>query len=343
MTKVSKKAWVEIGIGVCIFVALAIVAAFYDLQINKALFKPESLYAQFFQNLGEFPSYLAAPIIGTILFYCGMGKTEKIKKVWKIVWFVVVAAGCFMLGNWLWGRFSGEEIDFKMVYVILMAAVFTFVFMFIGSKIPEKTMKKLFWFAIFYAVIAIFTNVIVTVMKEIWARERFRVMVGAYDRDLVPYGDYSGFTAWYLPQGFKTRPEDYVALRNAVDEAMGHSGDAFKSFPSGHTGGASAILCLIILPDIMPKTFAGKKKQSLWAVGLFYTALVAISRIVMGAHYLSDVLFGGFVGIAVATLARWIIVNKVKNINQEPDLKPGEWLYEMKEVTVNDLEPENIV
>ena len=44
--KISKKAWIEIAIAAGIFVAIAIVTAFYDLQINKALDNTKSLFGQ---------------------------------------------------------------------------------------------------------------------------------------------------------------------------------------------------------------------------------------------------------------------------------------------------------
>ena len=77
--KITKKAWIEIAIAFGIFVAIAIVTAFFDLQINKALDNTKSLYGQFFANLGELPTYLAAPIFGSILFYQNFGKTSKQK------------------------------------------------------------------------------------------------------------------------------------------------------------------------------------------------------------------------------------------------------------------------
>jgi membrane-associated phospholipid phosphatase len=183
-------------------------------------------------------------------------------------------------------------------------------------------MKKLFWFAIFLAVIAVFTNAVIQIMKSIWARERFRVMVGGYDRSLIPNGDYSGFTPWYLPQGFADRGAGYVGAREAADALMGYHGDAFKSFPSGHTGAASVLMALIILPDIMPKTL-GRFKKLFWIVPFVYIALVGISRLVMGAHYLSDVLFAGYIGIGAAALTRFIMIKKVKSLNAEPEFIPS--------------------
>ena len=66
---------------------------------------------------------------------------------------------------------------------------------------------------------------------------------------------------------------------------------------------------------------AKNRKWMFWVFPLIYTGLVAISRIVIAAHYLSDVLFGYFIGFGSAALLR-IIMLKVfskKGISFEED------------------------
>ena len=60
------------------------------------------------------------------------------------------------------------------------------------------------------------------------------------------------------------------------------------SFPSGHAATAAALAAALWCLWPHPVLF--------YAVG---AALVALSRVVMGAHYLSDVVMGGFIGVVV--------------------------------------------
>ena len=53
------------------------------------------------------------------------------------------------------------------------------------------------------------------------------------------------------------------------------------------------LLCL--LPQLSPK-LAGKQ-TALFLIGVAWTCLVAASRIVMGAHYLTDTIVGFVVGL----------------------------------------------
>ena len=124
MNKISKKSWIEIGVCAAIFVAIAIVTAFFDLQINKALDNTNSLFGQYFANLGELPTYLAAPIIGAILFYQSFGKSSKQKLFFNKICgasltFIGYAAALYM---WFWDNFVAEELMYDIVYVIVFAA-----------------------------------------------------------------------------------------------------------------------------------------------------------------------------------------------------------------------------
>lgn len=306
---ISKKAWVEIALASAIFVGLAAVAAFYDLAINKALYNPDSLFGQFFARLGELPSYLAAPTVGAILFHQNYGEKKALAFFPKLLFAALVFVGWFFcLYAWVWGNFIDPELPYKLVYQLFFSAFLTVAVLLATSLADKKAMKKLLLFALFVLIVAGVSNAIIQVMKEVWSRQRFRTMVdNEMNSSLIAaYGrDFAGFAPWYKPQALfpsSIRDEAYIAAHKAIDS------DTFRSFPSGHTVAASASYAIIILPIMYEKL---KKLDTLfWIVPTVYTATVAISRIVMGAHYLSDVLFGGYIGLAVAALTRYIIVKK---------------------------------
>ena len=84
--------------------------------------------------------------------------------------------------------------------------------------------------------------------------------------------------------------------------------DAFKSFPSGHTCSAAMSYVLIMLPDAIDFKHKKAAKAICWICPIVITGLVATSRIVAGAHYMSDVTFGGTIGFLCMLLAREIFV-----------------------------------
>ncbi|MFI3229338.1 MAG: phosphatase PAP2 family protein [Bacillota bacterium] len=312
MQKLSKKAWLEIGIVSGIFVVLMIIAAFADLAINKALYYPDSLFGQFFDKLGELPTYLAAPIAGAILYNQEYVKGSKMAIFFKSVAAVCTFAGfLFAIKHWFWGNFISDEVTYEWVFSIFFSLLLTFSIIAGMAGINKDVMKKLLIFAIFLIIIMAVTTILIQILKYVWARQRFRTMTTEnedFAELLAIYGsNFEGFTPWYLPQSiFKLdlHTEEYVAAFNLIDDG------SFKSFPSGHTAAASAMFAMILLPDIFDNLNTKKYKWIFWTIPAIYTICVGFSRILMGAHYLSDVVAGGFIGFGIVALTRYIIVSK---------------------------------
>ena len=93
-----------------------------------------------------------------------------------------------------------------------------------------------------------------------------------------------GFHAWFDP----------IQNKNDLISAFNLNGDDFKSFPSGHT--ANGIMSIAVLPGLAAVVPALKKRMTLlFFVGLVFGFAVLASRMVLGAHFLSDVSVGGFI------------------------------------------------
>jgi len=94
--------------------------------------------------------------------------------------------------------------------------------------------------------------------------------------DLMSLADYS---PWFLPPGPASRG---------------------RSFPSGHTSMSFMTLPLLIL--MRDYTWKNPKRIILTALVLGWAIFVGLSRIVLGAHYASDVLFSAGVAFVVTIL-----------------------------------------
>ena len=101
----------------------------------------------------------------------------------------------------------------------------------------------------------------VELLKNIWGRPRFYAMTDPVTE----------FTRWIFPQGKPTS-------------------NAFKSFPSGHTANGSDVLLLLLLPMVFPS--AQKHKIGLTVFAYVWIVLTAVSRMVEGMHFASDVTVG---------------------------------------------------
>ena len=62
---------------------------------------------------------------------------------------------------------------------------------------------------------------------------------------------------------------------------LGYSSDLFKAFPSGHASHSATLILLSV--------FFKKNSKLLVIIGLVYSLFVGLTRIIAGAHFLSDV------------------------------------------------------
>ena len=130
------------------------------------------------------------------------------------------------------------------------------------SKISKEKLEKIKDLALLGLLVSIVSYGCTEIVKYTWGRVRFR--------DLS--SDYNEFTNLFKVNWF-----------------TGH-----KSFPSGHTNAATSIL---LISMIVARLINNKIIKNFTVIGCFlYIFTVAFSRIVVSAHYASDVLVGFAIG-----------------------------------------------
>lgn len=255
-----KKYRTEIIVFYVLAAAATVVASFFDLKIDIALNDPSNPFAVWLYRTGEFPSRLICPIAGAVIFRC----TDK--KAVAAIGEALCLGGSAYMGYYIGKHFFVEE--YRMAFSLLwgigfgVAALYAVRFV----TVPDEFKRPLFTAAVIGAGVMTAQLLTVDIMKNLWGRVRFR--------DLLSSGSCDGFTAWFVING--------------------KNGN--KSFPSGHTAGAGMSYLLMLLP------FIDKKREKYRAVYFWcpfiYTSAVALTRLVMGAHYLSDVTVGGVIAFS---------------------------------------------
>ena len=252
-----------------LLVVLLAIFSFTDLAISMAIFNIESGYGKFFEAWGELPGVLVA-VFSLAALIITRDKTVKWKSVLSILGFGVLLLLFSMMGAFM----PSMYLKLPMPVTVVLAVCFIALSLFLASRVApaqRAALRKAACIGLLTFVCAIF---IINIIKNIWGRPRFRSMTDPAAQ----------FIAWYLPQ-------------------WGAAGEEFRSFPSGHTANSCVIIWLTTLPLFIP-ALRGKQKLLL-AVSALWIVMVAVSRVIMGAHFASDVTVG-----AAVTLASYFLLSK---------------------------------
>ncbi|MHA1500228.1 MAG: phosphatase PAP2 family protein [Candidatus Heimdallarchaeota archaeon] len=190
----------------------------------------------------------------------------------KIPGYIIIALS---LGGLITGIVLAEK---KVIIITAVLIVALAIFIPVTYKYNYKEFRQ---FSLLVVLLAIMNPLIfVQITKLVCGRVRFRDLVGT---------DFADYTPWYLPPG--------PSLHNA-------------SFPSGHTAMGWMLLPLIILVRDRRKRDPIKRLVIFGSIAWGF--FVAVSRVIIGAHFASDVLFSTAIGIiCLIFLYDWIYLKGI--------------------------------
>ena len=294
-----KKISIHIYIVLAIFVVGFILGSFLDLQLTEAIFSEKNGFGLFMSTIGTMPGYGILSILGGALFSIAL-KKEGFTTPYRVIFYILAVAG-FGISIYFSGReFFGENGFYgaapKWVGYFI-ALPFMCGLAFLGYHLGLKSDNERLWLLIVVLMIAIFIALVpgVTALKSIFHRPRYRIVVN--------YG-YEGFHHWWEP--FR----EYKDLIRRVNELAGKeilTKEEFKSFPSGH-GGASAVFMMFVVFLPLFNAKYQKLQLPLFYAGLAWTLLVCFTRILVGAHFLSDVSMGTILTVIMIIIAYYVVV-----------------------------------
>ena len=247
-----------------IWAALAAYFAFTDLQISISVVNQYSWWANFLQDFGEIPGLLVL-FCSAHIFLARYSSESRFRKIaLSIILFFAVS---FLSGYLVFVIYSGiagsnsifQEYQIAIIFILLVLN-FLLNIQIRKLKIPNS----LIHFSKTSVLLGMYGYLcFIQPIKHFWGRVRFK--------DLDAF--YSNFSQWFLPNGINGN----------------------QSFPSGHAAMGWMILPLLILVVNKSKIM----KVSLHIIIIFLGVAVSLSRVVIGAHYASDVLFSSFIVIIV--------------------------------------------
>lgn len=311
-----------------VFGILMAVGTFYDLEIDKALFNYENKFAIFMENWGMQPMYFVPlfawsmlisvyhPIDEVFDIASGIFPFFKYLKNNKATHFICFILLQIMYGFFCYRAFKESNDVFNRIMYPLFGGNLQDILTNAGASTPVAV---ILWTALRIAPIAIliilfrridnkykraleFTAVaglalyyggdIINDIKAHFHRIRFREMM-AYSHGLVNSDGWSSRGSANIPREW-IETTDFSAFDRwyKVGNDMGVYSEA-HSFPSGHT--AAAAFTMLIAPLFSKCKALNKYFVPAFFAGFIYTFAMGISRIVKGAHYLTDISAGAMI------------------------------------------------
>ena len=250
-----------------IWTTLAAYFAFTDLKISISVVNQNSGWAIFLENFGEIPGLLVL-YSGAVIFIAWYKPRSKLKHYsFSVFVFIATVYLSRRISIVIYHGVTGNNdiiADYKL-YIYLIFFILNWSLYIRLKKLNYSVTLKT------YSKVSILLGLygylfLVQLIKLLWGRVRFRHIDACY----------SNFTPWFLPNGMNGN----------------------QSFPSGHAAMAFMILPLLLLVVNKSKPI----KISLLILIIFWGLTVSLSRVVIGAHYASDALFGSFIIVIVFLL-----------------------------------------
>lgn len=252
-------------------------ATIFDLDISLAIADRHSVYGRLFEIIGEPPAILFASFNFALLaaYQLRITPLSAKNKVLSVI-FAVLSVGTafytsFRTYDYVIKWFDDLNISFRLDLIFLCltglaAVIISAVFIMLALTMSEQCLRNIYHIAKSCVKAAVLTFVTIWALKLIWGRVRFRDLGGNLTR----------FTPWYVLRGYTGN----------------------FSFPSGHTANATVIFTATHYLRLLDKKMK-PVKGICYALSLIWIAVVAFSRVCVGAHFLSDVLFGMAITFAI--------------------------------------------
>ncbi|MEA4875388.1 MAG: phosphatase PAP2 family protein [Anaerorhabdus sp.] len=250
------------------------------IKYGLLLFLVVILVATFFDLKISMLVYNPNSLFGQILEACGEFPASMIAMFSSVglwytspnhkKWFVTIGYGVLtILFGFMSAMLPSHYFNWNIVVTIVLTICYIGLSYYLCTKIKNEYLilfRKACIIGLLMFVLQILT---VTGLKMLWGRERYRNM----------FPNLELFTPWFLPQGLTSNNE-------------------FMSFPSGHSANAAMLIWLTLVPS-----FTSFNKKLWTIIPIIWIVVVPFSRIIMGAHFLSDVTFG-----VIITLVYFILL-----------------------------------
>lgn len=271
-----------------------ILGSFFDLQINQFLFDRYNGFGLAISSFGMLPGYGTLAFFGGALF--AVTFKNKSFKLWARIIFYVLTVALIGVPIYFLGRdvFNVNGFENPSIYWLgfVIMGVLVVPITWFGYFLGKKNENPKMWLIIIIFAVAIFMALVpgTTLLKSIFHRPRYRIAV---------FEGYVEFHEWFRPC------KEY---KDIISGSLGNlTKEEFKSFPSGHSSATMVSTIMLASIPLLNKKWIKWQPLLFWC-GFAWTLLMMFSRMLVGAHYLSDTCVGSLLTIVFFYIANEIII-----------------------------------
>ena len=289
--------------------ALMFLGTNYDMQISEKLtsfsggkYYSDDHIANVLECVTEIPVFILLSIAVSVWGYSAFLKHKAYRIPFTGLFSIAVFVINYLAIQRALSRLS-ELYDFSdklgtnlsIIAYSLISILLMLIYIVIGLKLGEEKLQKLIPLSVAIIWIIAITFILTQIFKIAFARPRFRTM--------YVISNFDEYIPWYKSGFLENYSKKY--------EGWTLPDDAFKSFPSGHTSFVSVLVVFVYLPKFFEK-ISLKAYVNILIVSYLYILLVAVSRIIAGAHFLTDVVMGYALCFVVTIITVPIVLKKKK-------------------------------
>ena len=277
-----------------------IIGSLFDLQIDQTLFQKNNGFGLWMASFGVYPCYAGLAFIGGGLLSTTV-KRKELPLLGKIGCYILTAAA-YGMSVYLCGRELPSENGYNMPNLAFLSyAISAIVFagVFVGAFfVCQKGNQKQLWTVLLIMTVIFVISLLPAgfIIKLIIHRPRYRYAVR---------GGIVEFKNWW---------EMFPEYKTYLDGTYSFEGytlikEEFKSFPSGHSGtGMIMTMFLVYATHFFPKLKG--KEVLLFYIGVAWGIVMMFSRLLVGAHYLTDTCMGSLIVMVVFYIVNEFAVRK---------------------------------
>lgn len=291
----KKLNYISISVAVATLIMLTVCGSIWDFEIANTIYigqtPSENVFGILFSYIGIIPTFVGWSFLGASIL--GLSK-KQVENTIERRWLTALAILLFAISFFYFCTtlYVSNANVFKVHFAIAypLGSVILLVTAHLGYKLSQKSEdSELLKKVLFLVAVSFVTLLIISITKELMCRPRFRFVL------LTENIDY--FKNWW---------ESGREMKASL--GVGIESDEFSSLPSGHS--AYSMFAIFMFPALADYISALKRfRTHLFALGFIWWATTALSRLTIGAHYLSDVTIAGLV-----TILAYVIVSVVKRI-----------------------------